>query len=160
MKRLLLLLILVVAAVVLAFMSLPEDPDRREMDIAPIEETGQDEEAARLEALQAEIEVERDRRLEEMKVEYARLERKRRDLRNRLEVFTYYLGQADVPGEKLGEIQEEIGAANRLLVNPPLLGAFRGPDDIVEESGKIDRIHRKLDEYEVLLREHGAYDSQ
>lgn len=156
MKRLVLLLIVVVVAVALAFLSLPEDPGR-ETQITPIEQPEETVDEAELEALQAIIETERDKRLEAMKVEYAKLERKRRDLRRRLEEITYYLHRAEVPDTELEDMREEIGAANRLLINPPLLGAFRGPDDIVRELEKIDRINRKLDEFEQTIRRHGGY---
>ncbi|MDZ7737421.1 MAG: hypothetical protein U5P41_16055 [Gammaproteobacteria bacterium] len=113
---------------------------------------------AELKALQAIVETERDKRLEAMKVEYEKLERARRDLRRRLEEITDYLRRAEVPDTDHEDMREEIGAANRLLINPPLLGAFRGPDDIVRELEKINRINRKLDEFEEIIRRHGGYE--
>ena len=160
MKRLVLLLAIVVIAVVLAFMSLPEDPGKIMKQPAESEQTAQSEAEAEREALQKKIEAERDKRLAAMKVEYKKLEKARRNLQQRLQEITYYLGQADVPEEQASDMREEIGAANRLLINPPLLGAFRGPDGIVRELEKIERVNQKLDEFEVVIRRHGGYDEQ
>lgn len=162
MKRLFLLLVIIVVAVVLAFMSLPEDPGRVAEQPAPAQAPQQQKRPSaedQQEAEQAAIEAERDKRLEAMKVEYARLEKARRNLRQRLQAITYYMGQAEgIPTDETQSIRDEIGAANRLLINPPLLGAFRSVDGIRQELEKINRINKQLDEYQAIIREHGGYD--
>lgn len=160
MKRLVLLLAVVVVAVVLAFLSLPEDPGRKPVQAEQSRQPAKSEAEAEREALKKQIEAERDKRLAAMKVEYKKLEKARRNLQQRLQEISYYLARTEVPEEQASSMREEIGAANRLLINPPLLGAFRGPDDIVQELEKIERVNRKLDEYETVIREHGGYNEQ
>lgn len=158
MKRLALLLLVIVVAVVLAFMSLPEDPGQvTKPDTA---KTAQKSEAeAKETAEKAAVEAERDKRLEAMKAEYAKLEKARRNLRQRLQAVSYYLGQAEtLPKDRAQSMRDEIGTAHRILINPPLLGAFSGVDDIKQELAKIERINQQLDEFEAVIREHGGYE--
>ena len=160
MKRLVLLLAVVIVAVVLAFLSLPEDPGKMTAQTDKPQQPAQSEAEAEREAMQKKIEAERDKRLAAMKVEYKKLEKARRDLQQRLQEITYYLARAEVPEEQASNMREEIGTANRLLINPPLLGAFRGPGDIIQELERIQRINRKLDEFETIIRQHGGYADQ
>lgn len=152
MKRFLLLLVIVVVAVVLAFMSLPEDPGRMETP-APIPETPNtaDKDEDETTEQQSAVETERDARLAAMKELYADLERERRNLRQRLNKVRYYLAEADLADTRAEKVQEELDSANRLLINPPLLGAFRGVDGIQQELDRIARINERLDEIEVIL---------
>lgn len=157
MKRLLLLLAIVVVAVGIAFMSLPEDPGSMRSQPQTTKESEQSQAEAERDALQAKIEAERDKRLAAMQKEYDKLERERRDLRLRLEEISYYMGQADLSAEQRQTMQDEISNANRLLINPPLLGAFRGPEGITKERNKIARANDKLDEFEQIIRDNGGY---
>lgn len=152
MKRFLLLLVIVVVAVVLAFMSLPEDPGRMETP-APIPETPitADKDEEETTEQQSAVETERDARLAAMKELYADLERERRNLRQRLNKVRYYLAGAELADTRVEKVQEELDSANRLLINPPLLGAFRGVDGIQQELDRIARINERLDEIEVIL---------
>lgn len=150
MKRFLLLLVIVVVAVVLAFMSLPEDPGRMETP-APIPETPITADKDKTTEQQSAVETERDARLAAMKELYADLERERRNLRQRLNKVRYYLAEADLADTRAEKVQEELDSANRLLINPPLLGAFRGVDGIQQELDRIARINERLDEIEVIL---------
>lgn len=157
MKRIILLLVIVAVAVMLAFMSLPDDPGRLESPATAVKELPTDEASAEREAEQAALEAARDERLKAMKVEYAKLERARRDLRIRLQEVSYYLGESDLPAEQGRRMRNEIGVANQVLVNPPLLGAFNGVADIERELQRIDSINRQLDEFESIIRRHGGY---
>lgn len=150
MKRFLLLLVIVVVAVVLAFISLPEDPGRMETP-APIPETPHTADKDEATEQQSAVETERDARLAAMKELYADLERERRNLRQRLNKVRYYLAEADLADSRAEKVQEELDSANRLLINPPLLGAFRGVDGIQQELDRIARINKRLDEIEVIL---------
>lgn len=150
MKRFLLLLVIVVVAVVLAFMSLPEDPGRMETP-APIPETPITADKDKTTEQQSAVETERDARLAAMKELYDDLERERRNLRQRLNKVRYYLAEADLADTRAEKVQEELDSANRLLINPPLLGAFRGVDGIQQELDRIARINERLDEIEVIL---------
>ncbi len=152
MKRFLLLLVIVVVAVALAFISLPEDPGRMEKP-APIPETPitADKDEDETTEQQSAVETERDARLAAMKELYADLERERRNLRQRLNKVRYYLAEAKLPDTRAEKVQEELDSANRLLINPPLLGAFRGVDGIQQELDRIARINERLDEIEVIL---------
>lgn len=152
MKRFLLLLVIVVVAVALAFISLPEDPGRMETP-APIPETPitADKDEDETTEQQSAVETERDARLAAMKELYADLERERRNLRQRLNKVRYYLAEADLADTRAEKVQEELDSANRLLINPPLLGAFRGVDGIQQELDRIARINERLDEIEVIL---------
>lgn len=150
MKRFMLLLVIVVVAVVLAFMSLPEDPGRMETP-APIPETPITADKDKTTEQQSAVETERDARLAAMKELYADLERERRNLRQRLNKVRYYLAEADLADTRAEKVQEELDSANRLLINPPLLGAFRGVDGIQQELDRIARINERLDEIEVIL---------
>lgn len=157
MKRLLILLAIVVVAVGIAFLSLPEDPGTMSAQQATTQESEKSKAEAKRDALQAKIESERDKRLAAMQKEYDKLERERRDLRLRLQEISYHMGQADLSAEQRQTMQDEIGDANRLLINPPLLGAFRGPADITQERDKIARANDKLDRFERIIRENGGY---
>lgn len=157
MKRIILLLVGVVIAVVLAFMSLPEDPG----DKPPPVTTGTspaDTTAGEQTTEQSAVEAAREKRLAAMKTEYAKLERAREDLRLRLQNIIYYLSKAELPDEQGGRMQDEILGFNRILVNPRLLGAFYGAEDILQERLRIENINQQLDEYEAVIREHGGYD--
>ncbi len=164
MKKIILLLLVVVVAVLLAFMSLPEDPGRQPADTpaagqADKQAGKKEQQAAGGDAAETEtVKTMEDARLEAMKAEYAKLERARRDLRQRLHDVTYYLREAELPQEKASEIRDELNSANRLLINPPLLGAFSGIDDIRNELQRYERTNQQLDAHEQILREHGAYD--
>lgn len=157
MKRLLLLLALVVVAVGIAFLSLPEDPGTMRAQQETTKEPEKSKAEAERDALQAKIEAERDKRIAAMEKEYDKLERERRDLRQRLREISYHMGQADLSAEQRQTMQEDIGDANRLLINPPLLGAFRGPADITQERNKIARANDKLDQFEQIIRDNGGY---
>ena len=159
MKRLLLLLAIVVVAVVIAFMSLPEDPGTMRVQQQTAQESEESKAEAKRDALQAKIETERDKRLAAMQKEYDKLERERRDLRLRLQEISYYMGEADLSAGQRQTMQEAIGDANRLLINPPLLGAFRGPEGITQERNKIARANDKLDKFEQIIRDNGGYEN-
>ncbi len=160
MKRLVLLLAIVVIAVVIAFMGLPEDPGGMPTQPQTVEQPEKSEAEAEREARQAEIEAERDKRLKAMKKDYAKLERERRDLRIRLKEISYYMSQTELPDDQIETMRDEINDANRLLVNPPLLGAFRGPDDLSRELDKVARAHQQMDEFETIIRQHGGYEDE
>ncbi len=157
MKRIILLLVIVGVAVVLAFMSLPEDPGQLDRRDTVVKQLPTDEAIAEREAEQAAVESARDERLQAMQVEYKKLERARRDLRTRLQEVAYYLSEADLPEEEGRRMRHEIGVANQVLINPPLLGAFNGVADIERELKRIDRINQQLDEFENIIRQNGGY---
>lgn len=145
MKRIFLLLIVVAVVVALAFMALPEDPGQTPPIAVPAPVSGQSEDAdvAVDKLLQ---EAERDARLERMKEVFARLERERRDLRIRLDEVTFYVGEASLSADEAEQIREDMNKANRLLINPPLLGAFRDAEAIQRELDKVLRNHDRLRE--------------
>jgi len=157
MKRLLLLLAVVLVAVGIAFLSLPEDPGTMRVQQETTQEPEKSKAEAERDALQAKIEAERDKRLAAMQKVYDKLERERRDLRLRLQEISYHMGQADLSAEQRQTIKDEISTAHRLLINPPLLGAFRGPAEITQEREKIARTNDKLDQFEQIIRENGGY---
>jgi hypothetical protein len=151
MKRVALLLLLIAVVVGLAFLSLPDDPGETEtlIMLEPIEEdAAHAERRARVEA----VEAERAARLEAMRAEYTELERERRRLRMRLRDVSYYLGYAELEPDQKNEILDDLGKANRLLINPPLLGAFRGVEGIQEELARIGRTNARLDEIEEIIK--------
>jgi hypothetical protein len=151
MKHIALLLLLIAVVVGLAFLALPDDPGDSEavMTLEPVvEDAALAERRARVEA----VEAERAARLEAMRAEYTELERERRRLRIRLRDVSYYLGYAELEPEQRSEILDDLGNANRLLINPPLLGAFRGVEGIREELARIERINVRLDEIEETIK--------
>lgn len=150
MKQLILLVVIVVVAVGLAFMSLPQDPGRVEAP-APIPEQPAEGEDDGGDIRQSAIEMERDARLEAMKARYAELEKERRNLRQRLNKVGYYLAETELSKAEARTLQDELDAANRILINPPLLGAFRSVEDIQQERDRIARINDRLDEIEAVV---------
>lgn len=157
MKRIILLLAIVVVAVALAFLTLPEDPGQQSRITPQVKHPTQSEAELQRELEQAAVEAERDRRLAAMKVKYEKLERERRNLRQRLEEVAYYTARADLTDEQKQRIRDEINSANRLLVNPPMLGAFRGVEGIESELDRIDNINKQLDEFRALIETAGGY---
>ncbi|MCS3902485.1 uncharacterized protein YxeA [Methylohalomonas lacus] len=162
MKKIILLLAIVVIAVLLAFMSLPEDPGRQST-VSPEQAGKQAEEDAQASAdnnggEQTTVKTMEDARLEALKAEYAKLERARRNLRQRLQNVAYYLREAELPEAEGGDIRDDLNSANRLLINPPLLGAFNGIDGVRDELKRLERTNQQLDAHEQTLREHGAGD--
>lgn len=146
MKRIFLLLVVVAVVVALAFMALPEDPGQTPVIAVPAPVAEQSADDADLAADKLLQEAERDARLERMKEVFARLERERRDLRIRLDEVAFYVGEASLSAEQAGQIREDMNTANRLLINPPLLGAFRDADAIQRELDQVVRNHDRLRE--------------
>lgn len=151
MKNIVLLLLLIAAVVGTAFLLLPDDPGEPEpmAILEPVEEdSARAEQRARVEA----VEAERSARLEAMRVEYAELERERRRLRMRLRDVSYYLAYAELESAQRNEILDDLGKANRLLLNPRLLGAFNGVEGIQAERARIARTNARLDEIEEIIK--------
>ncbi|MEX2516559.1 MAG: hypothetical protein WD572_06560 [Gammaproteobacteria bacterium] len=151
MKRIFLLIVVVAVVVALAFMALPEDPGQNPPVAvpAPVSDQSEDADLAADKLLQ---EAERDARLERMKEVFARLERERRDLRIRLDEVAFYVGEASLSADEAEQIREDMNKANRLLINPPLLGAFRDAEAIQRELDQVLRNHDRLREILAMVK--------
>ena len=79
-----------------------------------------------------------------MEAEYEVLQQIRKELKNHIGLLKHKMWGLKFPSETAKEISTTVMGANKLLKNPPMLGAFSSVEDIKDEIAKIEFAEKSL----------------
>jgi len=91
-------------------------------------------------------------RREKMAAEYEKLEKARRNLELLLNRLRAIFWGKELPREDYEEISDTMQDGFALLKNKRLMGAYSGPDAIIDELSKVEFIYEELKQIEVQYR--------
>ncbi len=97
---------------------------------------------------------EREKRINAMRSEYARLEQARDTVRRQLAKLRSRLWKLQLPADQGRAITEQLQQGYAILKNPPMLGAFHDAREIRKELARVESISRKLKNVEDSVQEH------